>query len=600
LRTTLKQVKNRLSSDILNANYKSFFYKEMNFKSFLIAFFPSNFINSEENRSIINTNTNKSSRLSNIFNRALAPKKMEFKFRERFINDFNLESYQELLENVRFFLRGYNADAFHLYIEEVLKEDEELNQTEYKIIHQLLHDHYKILPEVTLAVLILWAFHIGSFDTIIKVISSNESTDASYHDMKEISDLIHKRNLTPKHVYEYLNIATSYGISGGLAAISLKSHIEKTNDVNPLIYNEVANMYYYGYHLPAKDRIKAQKLYKSSSEQGFGAALWTVALLGGNSRYQAEKDQISKTIAYFNQSIEYGNLISYNNLGIYYHRALIYYLTEVFYFKYALDCFGIELKHNIISTYNEISQEKNFKHMIHQYQLDKPVDSNGFDKCYDALGHLHQAENHIIDLYFKPSFEFGHFYAKGSELMIYEKQMERYHKLYSDFSKEFTDSEICHNLRKKILDATEKFACYPCSESYYKYGKMLEAKGHSHHQSAYEHYYDAVFEVPLSNCRYNAMIKLLILHKSPYVHYKNNSISNFDLLQNIFNHYISDIHDHTELLLDLLKLYSKEIKQLSFDTQSIDKLISNLILEKNSHPLKSDVYDDYIQRLEKL
>lgn len=598
MRTTLKYLKVRLFSDIINTNYKHFFYRgEMSFKAFLIAFLPSKFINSDANTSIINTNTNKSSRLSNIFNRAMEKKKLESKFRQRFIYAFDQEAYKEMIENAKFFLRGYHPEQFELLVQEILMNDEELQDPIYLPISSNIRDHMLTQPEISLTLLIIWAFHIGCFDKIIEVISTTEHVTYELSHMKDLSQLLEKRNVKPVHALEYLNIATTFGINGGLAAIALNAHLENTSDINPLIYNEVANLYYYGFNVPKQDRVYAKQIYKLSAEQDFGPALWTIGILGDNAKYKLEKLHYARTYDNYQRSIKRDNYLSYNNIGKAYHRSMIYYLNNKN-FDYVYDFFSIEDKNNILEVFHVIGQENIFAQMIKDFHLDQDIHQlNNFEDLLIFLSHIYNAESYLINTFFQPSYKAGYFYAKGSEIMIYENQLERYTTFYNKFNKNFNSTSLFKEINNHIKQATAAFAKYPCSESYYRYGLLIEEKGFSHYQSSYEYYYKAVFKVPLSGYRIHAIINLLRLHKSPYVQFKKDLPSIEDLLMNVFNHYQSDTLNPYTSLYDLLNLYRDEFKKMTLNDPTLEKLRNNLIVERHVHKEIEDQYNEMIKNL---
>lgn len=593
MRTNLTYIKNELFYNVIHQQYKHIVGATVNHKSFLMAFFPMEFLSSEENQSIIATQSNNSSRLSNIFSRASDSKRLEARFRKRFVSAFDQSFLDEMVHNAEYYLKKHNQNALYRLVETILKEDEELKEN--KVFYKIFKESEQYEPAIIVALLIIWAFHIGDFTKLEQVIETypKSVTKGISPELNELNQLIYEKKLSHKQVYDYLNITTTFSASCTLGAIAMEAYIQNNNDVNPLIYNELANMHFYGYNYIKQDKKKALELFQKAGEEKFGSPLWSIGTMTNNERHKVRYNRVPVVISYFNSALEANNPMPLNNLGIMCHRAFIYYLMEHLKFPFATDCFAKEARKDALEMYDYFKDDDFFKNLMEQ--LPSTFDS-GFESQAHLIKAIESCEDAIIDHYLRPAFESKYFFAKGSELMIYENQLKRMTHFYLTFNRDFDETAHFKTLSRKISEACQSFSSYPCSESYYKYGLLLESKGDDYIQPAYEYYYNAVFEVPNNAYFYHAIWRLLLLHFEGPVPYLK-EFDTFYLVKKILLKYPGQSIGSETILLDIIKIYDEYLKEfhpLYLTSQEKRIFKTHLNIEKRAHLELSKEYDYWI------
>ncbi|MBN2797504.1 MAG: SEL1-like repeat protein [Clostridia bacterium] len=596
MRTHLTYLKNELFYNIIHHQYKYLLGQTINQKAFLLAFFPLSFFSLEENQIIIATQNNNSSRLSNIFSRATDTKRLESKFRKRFLEAFNMDFLNEMISNAEYYLKKHNEEAFMRLIQTILNEDSELE--EHPIIHHILFESSRYDSAFLLVTLILWAFHIGDFEKIEACLLDYQPSRkaALAPELEALHQLIIRKHLKHKHVYEYLDIVTSYSASCTIGAIAMHAHMENTRDVNPLIYNELGNMLFYGYNYIEPDKKKALELFHKAADEGFGSTLWSVGTMTNIERHRLKYSKFSQVMSYFYASLEKGNPMALNNIGTLFHRALIHYLKDHLELSYVTDCFAYETRKDVLEIYEYFKNDDYFKAIISDFPTQNASD---FSSQLETLQFVHKKENEIIEHFLHPAYASKYFYAKGSELMIYENQMKRMDLFYQSHHKIYKDTEDYKKLNKKISETCQEFSSYPCSESYYKYGLLLESKGKEYVQPAYEYYYNAVFEVPVNAYFYHGIWHLLKLHYSNKVPY----LKEFDVLKLVhivLTQYTGSSIENETLLLDILNIYIRYFKDanaICLTKIELSNLINNLNLEMQNNKQLTETYDAYLKLL---
>lgn len=598
MRTNLSQIKQDLFYNVINVQFKHLLGTTVNHKSFMLAFFPLSFLTTEENKGMIVTQSNNASRLSNIFSRATHKHRLEPQFRTRFLNAFDGDFFQEMVDNAAHYMKGSNKDALARMVSRIIQEDEALNASENRFIRDFMTTYVKDDSPAVVTMMILWAFHIGDFDSIIQVLKDYKpsASDETPLNLKRIEGLLNKRHISEQHLYEYLEIVLAYSASSPMSAIAMQSHLEHSEDVNPLIYSELADMHFYGINYFRADRKKALRYYSEAANEHFASAIFSEAILTYLERYQLQYNRIPQIMKKFQKALDYGSLMPLNNIGIIYHRALIHHAKTVMAYAYASDVFGGEARKDVLEMYKYLSEEPFFQEMTNLL----PTVDKGFEGELLQLNALTEAEDLLIKRYLLPSFESGYFYAKGSELMIYEERYQRYKKLYDDYQQVFDTREINRQLRDLILKATEDFATYPCSESYYKYGLLLENKGPAYHQSAYEYYYKAVFEVPMNSYFHHAIWHLLRLHFGESVPYVREELKVKPLILKLIRDYSGNAHSQDTILLDCLSIYLKYFKNdpLLLSSKQQSQLKTNIKIEMSNKQAIRSAYDTLLMKLE--
>lgn len=610
MRTKLANLKQILFDGVMDPSFKHFLSNnQTNQRAFIMAFFPLGFLKQEENQFIIEVRTNNSSRLSNIFNRITEPKRNEGRFRKRFIKAFDVDFYKEMVDSTTFFLRNHNHENFQHLIDTIIADDDEINKREHHFIKHYLLEHLDHSPEKTLAMLILWAFHIDAFDPIIQVIKEYEQFDNPMPildavDLKwqQLSEYLKTLNVRPEHIKDYMEIVKSYGISGQLGAIALHTYIETNIDVNPLIYSEVANNLYYGTHYAKKDSIKSLNYFNAAANTGFGQALWTMGQMTNHSRHQSNMKNAMISKEYYKRALSTGMPLSYNNLGILYHRALVFLLNRIAGYAELKDCFKHDSASGISEIYHSVKDEPFFLDLIEKFDL---KNFNAYpatnEERYQALKIVEEAERYILDNYFIPGYEdHDYFYAAGSALTIYESQFNRYEKYYEDIHVPMISRPEYQRLMKQIINTSEYYSNYFCTECHYTYATIIERFEPDELQNAYEHYYIAAFETPHRAFRFHALVRFLELHFSSLIMNKKQEIEPLKKLLTILTGPLLPYNPETMLALRSMDLLTEHmainLTSLLSGTE-LDNLKENLTKEMTSTGMDEDRYLVHLNNL---
>ncbi len=592
----------------MDSSYKFFLSNgQTNQRAFFMAFFPLEFLRQDENQFIIEVRSNNSSRLSNIFNRVTEPKRNEGRFRKRFIDAFTIDFYKEMIHSCSFLLRNHNKELFNSMIDSILTDDLELSNPDNLYIKNYLTDHMSFAPEKSLAMLILWAFHIDSFDTIIDTIKDYESFDNPIKqddpdDKKwnQLYEYLKTLNLEPNHIEDYMKIVTTYGINGRIGAIALNTYIETHIDINPLIHCEVANMLYYGNHYAKSDPIKSLNYFMAAANTGYGPALWTMGHMTNHSRRNSNTKNALISKEYYKKAYENGFPLSLNNLGILYHRALVFHLTNISGCKKFVDCFKHDSASGISEIYHSIKDEPFFLELRETFNLDKfnpnPITRN---EKLEALRTIEAAENHILHNFFIPAFKIhDYFFAAGSALTIYEHQFKRAEAIYNSFSKDFTMQEEYSRLKQQIISTSEYFSRYYSTESHYTHATIIEQFKPDDFQTAYEHYYIAAFDTPHYAFRMHALIRFIELHYSSKIMHLKIGVNVIPRLLEALTTNMSFYSPDDQLVLrsmNLIHTYLNIDLQAQLNSIELASLKENLIREMNGATHNLDDYELYLE-----
>ncbi len=610
MHTKLTNLKNYLFGGVFDSSYKYFLSNEQtNQRAFIMAFFPLGFLRQEENRFIIQVRNNNSSRLSNIFNRITDPKRNEGRFRNRFIEAFDIDFYKEMINSCSFFMRNYDKEKFQQMIDDIISHDEELSKREYIYIKQYILEHMEHGPEKSVAMLILWAFHLDGFDPIIKVVKEYEQFDSplAHSDSEDMSwqqltQYLKTLHVKPSHIQDYMKIVSSYGISGQLGAIALHTYIETNIDVNPLIYCEVANNLYYGTHYAKSYPIRALNYFNAAANTSFGPALWTMGQMTNHSRHQSNIKNAMISKEYYKRALDAGMPLSLNNLGILFHRGLVFRLCRIDGYEGFEDCFKHDSASGISEIYHSVKDEPFFLDMIEKFNINNfnPTPSTP-QEHFQCLETIEACENHILHHYFTPGYEdFDYFYAAGSALTIYEHQYKRYNDYYQSTNINFREQEIYFRLRKQIIATSEYYSNYFCTECHYTYASIIEKFEPVDLQNAYEHYYIAAYETPHRAFRFHALVRFLELHNSALIMNKKKDIDANKKLLHILTQQLLPYNPEDQLVLRSMNLIYTyldiELKQ-QLNQNEIDILRENLIKEMYGTTSNTDDYKLYLKNL---
>lgn len=575
MRTSLQYIKKQLYDSVFDKNYNYFMKNgDQNQLAFLMGFFPLDFMRDDRNKNILNTHSNNSSRLSNIFSRASDKGRLEPAFRKRFLDAFNLDFFKSMVNSSEFFLRNHDQLQFQNFIEYILNHDEELNQENHTPIKAFIQKYYGHKPSFTLACVIVWGFHMGDFDPIMDILKTFENNlkksgvneiKSQYldSDLKDDSqgwadlwNLLKTTKTSPKHAEEFLNIALTYGISGQMGGIAMLTHIENSDDVNPLMYLEIGYMHSLGNNFYYESQPRSKKYVEIASLHHAGISHWAMGQYNERSQLGTNQPNFKKALNYYHNALSNGHFLSLNNIGKHYIRALHHHINKFFENDYTVDYFISESPINIKEVYDHYSKDPFFNQVLNTNNLrTQEENTKDFEKQKNLLARIDGAENQIIKHYIQVAYEsYNYFYALGTIITIVEEQYKRYQHLYGDFKVDLEDEPLSDYYHEYLESLLIKYAGFQSSLAHYEYAKYLQNKSTSLDQTSYEYFYSSVFKTPSTPSRYASLYHLLILQMTPSPLQKK-PMELEDLIFDLFIHHQSLMGRGGYSFIQVLKIY---------------------------------------------
>ena len=603
MHTNLSVILKALSNGILDPYvFPNTEYSGINQMSFFTAVFPLYFLNSEENKAMLQVTKNNSSRLSNLFTRQTDPKRRESKFRERFLEAFDKYFFEEMLLSTKFILRNYNSDKFENWIEDLLTLDTALKEEENMFFYRQLSNTYKKSPEYALALLILWAFHIGDFKDMIHVIedlslSSSSTVITRSEDNKALDKLIEDYHLNPMDVYDFIDIAYKYGISGYLGAIAIKTYVDSHTHNNPLISSELADMYFYGNNFLELQKDKAMNLYTINANSGYGPAMWSIGQISSNERFDINQTPVKFSMHYYERAIDQNHALSYNNIGKWWIYALHYHVYKSVGVPGYQNIYVNQGRQAVSDIYNIMISRVDFNSFLDHYGFTKTVDFQSLspEEIEALLTRLEDAENYIVDHFIMQAYiKQRYFFSLGSCVTLYENQLNR--------RKSFTEKYGLKPCKDKENASWEKYVYHVSEYSKYQissaqliYAKYL-MQINAEPQDIYEYLYKAAYELPGNELNHEAMLEFLIYHVDPRVVYKKNQI-NFDKsLMATLEGYRPNYQSKTYHALNAVKLMLSHLKASALVYDAYEFIIDCLNAEALAHPEEKALYESVIDQ----
>ena len=600
MRTNLSTVMKALLNGILDPFiYHGGDYSNVNQLTFFTSVLPLYFLNSPENQQILQTNKSNSSRISNLFTRQLDPKRKEPKFRDRFVSSFDEYFIDDMLLSSRFLLRNYNKDAFDKWIHTLLLTDVDMLTSENLFFYRNISSNYNDKPHLALTLIILWAFHVDDFKPLIAIFeqhpilnthskSSHSITQSAY---QPIVEMLQNHELSVNDVYDFLEIAVTYGICSEMGAIAIKTYVDTHTHNNPLISSELADMYFYGLHFQKEQLEKALKLYTENANMNLGSSLWTLGVLCDNETTNIDNKPIQMALHYYDRAIMRKHANSYNNIGKWWLRALHIYLDKVIGLPNIRNIYANQGRQAVTDIYNIMIAKTEFVAFLESFGLHQAIEFETLTikRKEHLLELIDEAENYIVDQIIMQAYhQQKYFYALSTCLTLYENQLSRRAQLAAtyDLTRNLEKEAI---IKKRVVYYVTEYAKFQVSESQFKYAQYLE-DNHADEQTIYEYLYKAVYETPGNKLNYEALLSFLSYHKNPRVIYKKNNIYfEKSVLESISNYKLNyqSKSRHMYRAVNLILLYFTPVH---LNLENYEMILYLLKAESDAHP---DVIGDY-------
>ena len=600
MRTNLTIVMKALLNGVLDPYiYHGSDYNSINQLTFFTSIFPLYFLNSSDNQQILQTNKSNSSRISNLFTRQIDPKRREPKFRDRFVKAFDDYFIDEMLLSSRYLLRNYNKDAFDKWIQSLLLTDTELRSNTNMFFYQNIADSYQEKPHIALMLITLWAFHVDDFRTLTVVLEQHTSLNSSsatsniveYDAYQPLIELIQSNELSVNDVYDFLDIAIHYGISGEMGAIGLKTYVDSHTHNNPLITSELAEMYFYGLHFEKPQLDKALKLYTENANLNYGLSLWSLGLFSDNENLNIDNKPIQMALHYYERAIMKKHALSYNNIGKWWLRALHIYLGKVIGLPNTRNIYANQGRQAITDIYHIMMAKSEFTSFLETYGLNQnyKFDSLNTKEKEFLLIQIEQAEDFIVDQIIMQSYHLNkYFYALDTCATLYENQLLRRTQLTND-NNLIRDFDKESGIRNKHTYFVTEYAKYQVSESQYKYANYLESSK-AEEQTIYEYLYKAIYETPGNKLNYEALLKFLSYHKNPRVVYKKNNIFFEKSVLDSISNYRPNHQSQSHHMYQAVNLILAHFKPIHLNLENYELILYLLKAESDAHPSEADAY----------
>ena len=601
MRTNLSMVMKALTNGILDAYiYNSNDYTGANQMTFLTSTFPLYFLNSAENAQILKVSKSNSSRLSNLFTRQSDPKRRESKFRERFVMAFDEYFVDEMLLTTRYVLRNYNSDAFEKWLEALLITDMDLRFDENMFFYRNISKFYKNSPHVALMLVLIWAFHIDDFKPLIAVLeqhttlSGGSTAFATSEDdpIKPLITMLDEYNLSPNDVCDFLEIAFKYGVSGNLGAIAIKTYVDTHTHNNPLISAELADMYFYGNNFTKTNREKAMTLYTQNANQHYGSALWSIAQISSNERFDIHQTPVKMSMYYYELAIEHNHALSYNNIGKWWIYALHYHLDKVVGVPDYRNIYANQGRQAVSDIYQIMMDRNDFISFLHQNEL---FDSSEFETMLPVqklalLTKIESAEDFIVENFIMQAFhKQKYFFSLGSCVTLYEHQYWRRTRFTEAYALPAA-KEVENRIWQKYAYYVTEYAKFQISNAQLTYAHYLE-QINAEAQDIYEYLYKAAFEMPGNQNEHEAILEFLTYHVNPKVVYKKKQIS-FELcLIEALKEYRPNYQSKTHYIFNSVQLMLTHFKSFYLYSDALEPILEGLFAESLAHPEEVDQYN---------
>lgn len=601
MRTNLSMIMKALLNDILDPFvYHICDSQNINQTSFFTSIFPLYFLNVPDNRTILQSGKSNASRISNLFTRQTDPKRRESRFRERFVNAFDDYFVDELLVSSRYLLRNYDKAKFEEWINSILINDTDLRSDENMFFYIHISSTFKDKPHVTLALLIIWAFHIDDFKPLITVLEHHQSVKSNANmgtllendPLQPLAYLIDQYDLDPNDVCDFIDIAYKYGISGHLGAIAIKTYVDSESRNNPLISAELADMYFYGNNFRKPNPEKAMNLYMINAGMNYGSALWSVGQISSNERFDVNQTPVKQSMNYYERAIQSNHALSYNNIGKWWLYALHYHLDKMIGIPDYRNIYANRGRQAVSDIYQIMNEKSEFKVFLDKHGLMTRVDFLALSpkEKEQLISRIESAEDFIIEAFIMQSYhKQKYFYALGSCIILYEYQMERRSSFNSKYDM-VPNSKKSEMAFSKYEFYVKEYAKYQISDAQYTYATYLQRIG-ADAQDIYEYLFKAVYETPGHVVNYEALLDLLIYHVNPRVVYKKQQI-NFEasLIESIQS-YKPNYHAHSYHMKKAVNLMLTHYKTSYMTLDDYDMIIQLLRDEAIAHPEEQEAYD---------
>jgi hypothetical protein len=593
-------MKNLMNGILDTYVYQGSDYQNVNQTTFFTSIFPLYFLNSPDNLAILQSGKSNASRISNLFTRQTDPKRKESKFRERFIQTFDEYFVEETLVACRYLLRNYNKTAFDNWINELLITDMELRSDENMFFYKQISSSFKDKPYIALTLIVFWAFHIDDFKPLIQVLEqhpgiisgSNSGNLVENNPIQPLINLMDQYNLSVMDVYDFIDIAYKYGISGHLGAIAIKTYVDSQTRNNPLVSAELADMYFYGNNFRKPNPEKAMNLYMINAGMNYGSALWSVGQISSNERFDVNQTPVKQSMHYYERAIQSNHALSYNNIGKWWIYALHYHLDKVVGIPNYRNIFANRGRQAISDIYQVMHAKSEFNSFLDKHGLSTKIDfSTLTSKEKEALiANIESAEDFIVEEFVMQAYyKQKYFYALGSCILLYDYQIER-RKLFSSLYGMVNNSRKIESIFAKYEYYVKEYATYQISDSQYAYATYLQ-RINADAQDIYEYLFRAVYEAPGQTINEEALLDLLIYHVNPRVIYKKNQI-NFEvsLIEAITN-YKPNFHAHSFHMKKAVNLMLTHYKMSYMTNDDFDMVHELLQDEALAHPEMKEDYD---------
>lgn len=602
MRTNLSMVMKNLLNGLLDFYvFQGYDYQNVNQTTFFTSIFPLYFLNNPDNLTILQSGKSNASRISNLFTRQTDPKRKESKFRERFVRAFDEYFVEEMLVACRYLLRNYNKKSFESWISELLITDMELRSDENMFFYKQISSSFKDKPYVALTLLVIWAFHIDDFKPLIEVLEqhpgiisgSNASNLVENNPIQPLVALMDQHNLKAIDVYDFIDIAYKYGISGHLGAVAIKTYVDSQTRNNPLISAELADMYLYGNNFLKPNPEKAMNLYMINAGMNYGSALWSIGQISSNERFDVNQTPVKLSMDYYERAIQSNHALSYNNIGKWWIYALHYHLDKVVGIPNYRNIYAKRGRQAITDIYQVMIGKSEFNAFLNKHALSTRLDFTALtSKEKEALiSKIEVAEDFIIEEFIMQAYyKQKYFYALGSCLLLYEYQIER-RKLFTSKHGMVNNTRKIDAIFSKYEYYVKEYSKYQISDSQYAYALYLQ-RVNSDAQDIYEYLFKAVYETPGTAVNEEALLDLLIYHVSPRVIYKKNQIDFEACLIEAVASYKPNYHTlsfHMKKAVTLMLTHYKLSYMTSDDFDMIHDLLND---EALAHPDMKDEYEN--------
>lgn len=609
MRTNLSNVMKALMNGILDTYaFQGIDFVMVNQTIFFTSVFPLYFLRAPENQTVLQTSKSNASRISNLFTRQTDPKRKESKFRERFVAAFDEHFVDELILSCKYLLRNYNEAAFNKWIDGLLLEDVEMRSDENMFFYQTISERYKDHPCITLALVIIWAFHIDDFKPLIAELENHPtvksgamSSSSSSDQMLPLREMLSEYSLSPIDVCDFIDIAYKYGISGHLGALAIKTYVDTQTRNNPLISAELADMYFYGNNFKKPNPEKAMNQYLQNASMNYGSALWSVAQISSNERFDINQTPVKMSMHYYERAIQNNHALSYNNVGKWWIYGLHYHLDKVVGLPDYRNIYANQGRQAISDIYQIMLSKSEFNSFLSKYGLLEPINFMKLSphEKDQLLTQVEDAETYIVDEFIMQAYnKQKYFFSLGSSATLYDYQVKR-RKHFTEAYHAAANSKRVESAFKKYETFVKMYAKYQISDAQYAYANYLkEIKADD--QDVYEYLYNAVFETPGKYVNYEALLDFLIYHVNPRVVYKKNQIDfETNLLETAVN-YLPNIQSKSTHMLNAVSLMLSHLKTTYLSFEQFDTITERLIAESLAHPNDKTRYDEcHAQFIEK-